>query len=89
MSKESIVTEELFRTLNGRLQDSDAKHRDAAYEVNVLASIKKTVDALVELGATESHVRGVLKFREIFANRLKKKHKISSEELIPAKKEEE
>lgn len=89
MSKESIVSEELFRTLNGRLQDSDAKHRDAAYEVNVLASIKKTLDALIELGATDAEIAGVNRFRERFAKKLIKKHKIGGDELIPAKKEEE
>lgn len=77
----SLVTTNLLQTLNGRLQDADAKQRDSAYEIQVLASIDKTAAAVTELGATEREVAGLFRFRERLAKQLIKKHKVTSEEL--------
>ena len=89
MSKESVVSQELFRVLNARLADAEAKNRDRQYEVQVLASIDKTANALIELGAKDADVAGMLRFREKLGKKLIKLHKVGADELVPAKQEGE
>jgi len=89
MSKDTLATQELFAALNGRLQDSDAKHRDAAHEVTSLANLSRIVDGMKALGANPGEIAGILRFKERLSKKLMKKHKISKAELEPAKTEGE
>ncbi len=87
MSNETLATHELFAALNARLADAAARQADDSAEVRVLGAIDQTANAMLEMGAKEKDVAGLFRFKEKFAKRLIRKHKISDEELV--KKEEE